>query len=51
MTTANLGAAVIRFGILRTWVFRPAFGTHLSAPATTGGGREARGAPSSTKMA
>jgi len=31
---ANLAAAVVRFGILRTWVFRPAFGTHL---ATAGG--------------
>ncbi len=29
VTIANVGAAVIRFGILRTWVFRPAFGTHL----------------------
>ena len=30
-TLANLGAAVIRFAILRTWVFRPQFGTHLLA--------------------
>jgi glycosyltransferase involved in cell wall biosynthesis len=37
---ANLAAAVVRFGILRTWVFRPAFGTHL---ATTGGGAAADG--------
>ncbi len=29
MTVANVGAAVIRFGILRTWVFRPEFGTNL----------------------
>ncbi len=29
LTAANLGAAIIRFGILRTWVFRPAFGTNL----------------------
>ena len=28
---ANLAAAVVRFGILRTWVFRPAFGSHLAA--------------------
>ena len=33
VTAGNVGAAVIRFGILRTWVFRPQFGTHL-APAT-----------------
>jgi hypothetical protein len=32
---ANLAAAVVRFGILRTWVFRPAFGAHLATP---GGG-------------
>ena len=30
VTVANAGAAVIRFGILRTWVFRPEFGTRLS---------------------
>jgi hypothetical protein len=29
VTAATMGAAVIRFGILRTWVFRPEFGTHL----------------------
>jgi putative flippase GtrA len=34
VTVANIGAAVIRFGILRTWVFRPAFGTHLDPGAT-----------------
>ena len=34
VTVANIGAALIRFGILRTWVFRPAFGTHLD-PGTT----------------
>jgi putative flippase GtrA len=33
LTIANLVAAVIRFGILRTWVFRPAFRTHLHAAA------------------
>jgi hypothetical protein len=32
VTVANLGAAVIRFGILRSLVFRPEFGTHLPAP-------------------
>jgi hypothetical protein len=31
LTVANLGAAVIRFGILRHWVFRPALGGNLSA--------------------
>jgi putative flippase GtrA len=30
VSVANVGAAVIRFGILRTWVFRPAFGTNLT---------------------
>jgi hypothetical protein len=34
VTVANIGAALIRFGILRTWVFRPAFGTHLDPGAT-----------------
>jgi putative flippase GtrA len=32
VTAANIAAAVIRFGILRTWVFRPAFGAHLASP-------------------
>ena len=32
---ANAGAAVIRFAILRTWVFRPEFGTHLAAAPGT----------------
>jgi hypothetical protein len=31
VSVANAGAAVIRFGILRTWVFRPEFGTRLAA--------------------
>ena len=35
VTVANAGAAVIRFGILRTWVFRPQFGTRLSVPPYT----------------
>ncbi len=30
LTTANMAAACIRFGILRTWTFRPEFGAHLS---------------------
>ncbi len=40
VTVATMGAAVIRFGILRTWVFRPEFGTHLqdglTGPASLG---------------
>jgi putative flippase GtrA len=30
VSAANAGAAVIRFGILRTWVFRPQFGADLA---------------------
>ena len=30
VTAANIGAAVIRFAILRSWIFRPEFGAHLS---------------------
>ncbi len=38
VTVANAGAAFVRFGILRSWVFRPEFGTRLSAasPAPDG---------------
>ena len=32
VTVANMGAAVIRFAILRSWVFRPRFGTHVPTP-------------------
>lgn len=35
VTAANVAAAIIRFGILRTWVFRPDFGTHLAPVALT----------------
>jgi putative flippase GtrA len=35
VSVANVGAAVIRFGILRTWVFRPEFGTNLTPRLTT----------------
>jgi Glycosyl transferase family 2 len=35
VTVANFGAAAFRFGILRTWVFRPVFGTHLAPVALT----------------
>jgi hypothetical protein len=31
VTLANLAAAAFRFSILRTWVFRPRFGTHLGS--------------------
>jgi len=35
LTAANLGASIVRFGILRTWVFRPRFGTnHLAGDST-----------------
>jgi hypothetical protein len=30
VAVVNTGAAVLRFGILRTWVFRPEFGTRLA---------------------
>jgi putative flippase GtrA len=33
VTLANLAAAAFRFTILRTWVFRPRFGTHLDPVA------------------
>lgn len=33
VTGANLAAAAIRFALLRTWVFRPRFGTHLEPVA------------------
>jgi len=33
VTVANLAAAALRFSILRTWVFRPRFGTHLEPVA------------------
>ena len=43
VTLANLAAAALRFTILRTWVFRPRFGTHTAVvdtpdvtPATSG---------------
>jgi hypothetical protein len=38
VTVANLAAAALRFAILRTWVFRPRFGTHLESLAPTGAG-------------
>ena len=35
VTVANLAAAAFRFSILRTWVFRPRFGTHLGSVTLT----------------
>ena len=35
VSAANVGAAVIRFAILRTWVFRPEFGTNLTPRPST----------------
>jgi putative flippase GtrA len=37
VTLANLAAATFRFSILRTWVFRPRFGTHLAPVALADG--------------
>jgi putative flippase GtrA len=31
LTVANLAASVVRFGVLRTWVFRPRFGVNVAA--------------------
>ena len=38
VTVANLAAAAFRFSILRTWVFRPRFGTRLDPVALAGDG-------------
>jgi putative flippase GtrA len=35
VTAGNLAASVVRFSILRTWVFRPRFGTHLEVVEPT----------------
>jgi putative flippase GtrA len=35
VSVANAGAAVIRFAILRTWVFRPQFGADLTPRSDT----------------
>ena len=51
VTAANLGAAIIRFGILRTWVFRPEFGTHLATAVTAGTDGDGLQGPPSTRMA
>jgi hypothetical protein len=51
VTVGNAAAAFIRVGILRTWVFRPQFGTHLApaAPEPAPRGDEHRPA-ASTRM-
>jgi hypothetical protein len=59
VTLANLAAAAFRFSILRTWVFRPRFGTHLlpvaladdAGAGTWGGGGESIGAATATQGA
>ncbi len=40
VTLANIAAAAFRFSILRTWVFRPRFGTHLDPVALADGSGE-----------
>jgi putative flippase GtrA len=45
VTVANIGGAAIRFGILRTWVFRPAFGTLPAPQAVAPAATDARGVP------
>jgi putative flippase GtrA len=46
VTVANLAAAAFRFSILRTWVFRPRFGTHVD-PVTLAGNVDLTRAPAS----
>jgi len=46
VTVANLAAAALRFSILRTWVFRPRFGTHLEPVTLTG---TAEGVPTNSR--
>ncbi len=51
VTAGNAAAAFIRFGILRTWVFRPEFGTHLApAPAEPGLRADQHRPAASTRM-
>ena len=38
VTVANVAAAAFRFAILRTWVFRPRFGTHLGSGTSDASG-------------
>ena len=46
VTAANLTAAAFRFTILRTWVFRPRFGTHTAAADVRADLPTAPGSPS-----
>jgi len=48
VTLANVAAAAFRFSILRTWVFRPRFGTHLAPVALAAGPDAAEGEPTRT---
>jgi putative flippase GtrA len=51
VTAGNAAAAFIRFGILRTWVFRPEFGTHLTPASSPPGPRSDQHQPAaSTRM-
>ena len=50
VVVASLGAAAIRFGILRSWVFRPEFGTHLSSRHAPGDGRDTQCSSAATRM-
>ncbi len=51
VTAGNAAAAFIRFGILRTWVFRPEFGTHLAPASAAPGPRADQHRPAaSTRM-
>jgi putative flippase GtrA len=51
VTAGNAAAAFIRFGILRTWVFRPEFGTHLAPASAEPGPRADQHRPAaSTRM-
>ena len=50
LTVANLAAAVVRFGILRTWVFRPRFGTSLTADRRVIGDGDGDGDMSEAKI-
>jgi putative flippase GtrA len=51
VTLANLTAAALRFGILRTWVFRPRFGTRLAPVALAGDASTSTSSPRQTGRA
>jgi len=48
VTVANLAAAAFRFSILRTWVFRPRFGTHVDPVAVDDAAGTDRDRPGAT---